>query len=251
MKNYKTLAQTIYKRKSVRAYSKTPADILEGDVDFIRDFEIQPLIDGIKVKIKILGAEEVNNRRSDYCIAFYSEKKPLYLENIGFIGQQMELELQSKGLGTCWWGLKKPKKDYKNADGLDCVITMTAGYPKNAETRNYPGGYKRKTFNEITIGRTAQSSEESPDSLIEAARIAPSAVNLQPWLIEKTGNRYDFFIRPQKNIIEKIIKDIRHIDMGIAMAHLFVQAKADGASVTFGFEGKDAKQGKYIASIFV
>ena len=51
--------------------------------------------------------------------------------------------------------------------------------------------------------------------------------------------------------MEKIIKDMRHIDMGIAMAHLFVQAKADGANVTFGFDGKDIKQGKYVGAIVV
>jgi nitroreductase len=87
------------------------------------------------------------------------------------------------------------------------------------------------------------------DSLIEAVRIAPSAVNLQPWLIEKAGNKYNFYIRPPKGMIERLIKDMRHVDMGIAMAHLFIKAKADGANVSFSFEGKSIKQGGYIASL--
>ena len=243
MKDFKRLSDTIYTRKSVRAYSKSPAEILENGADLMEVFGIQPLADSIKVKVKILRKAEVRNNRSNYCIAFYSEEKPLHLENIGFIGQQIELELQSMGLGTCWWGMKQPRKKYKNRDGLYCVITMTAGHPKNAETRVYPDGFDRKAAGDIIVGDTV------PDRLIEAVRIAPSAVNLQPWLIEKIDNKYNFYIRPSKNIMEKMLGKMRNIDIGIAMAHLFIQAKADGLDVSFGFEGKNTEQYKYIAGI--
>jgi len=242
-KDYKQLAETIFKRKAVRAYSERPAELLDGDADLAEAFGIQPLVEGIKVKAKVLKEREVKNKRSDYCIAFYSEDKPLSLENIGFIGQQLELELQSRGLGTCWWGMKKPKKDYKAVDELDCVITMTAGYPKSDEARAYPDDFKRKTAKDIIIGGT------EPDNLIEAARIAPSAMNLQPWLIEKIGNRYDFYLRPPKGFMEKLMGNMRRIDMGIAMAHLFCRAKANGSDVSFSFDGNHKTEGTYIASI--
>ena len=245
MKDYKHLAETIYRRNSFREFSKKPVDFLEGGIDLIESFEIQVLIDTVKVKVKVLGKDKIKNERSDYCIAFYSEKKPLYLENIGFIGQQIDLELQSKGLGTCWWGMKKPKRKYRKLDGLECVITMTAGWPQTSGTRVYPDGFDRKAAAGIIIGDTI------PDGLTEAVRVAPSAVNLQPWLIEKTDNRYNFFIRPPKTIMERIIGDMRHIDMGIDMAHMFVRAKANGLNVSIGFEGKDTNQGKYIGTIIV
>jgi hypothetical protein len=246
MKDYNYLAEMIYKRKSVREYSKRPAEILENDSGLLETFGIQPLIDTIKVKVKVLRKNEVRNDRSDYCIAFYSEEKPLHLENIGFIGQQLDLELQSQGMGTCWWGMKKPKNNYKSADGLDCIITMTAGYPRNAETRIYPAGFDRKAVKDIVVGNAPAGQ---PDKLIEAVRIAPSAVNLQPWLIEKLDNKYNFYIRTPKGLMEKMISSLRHIDMGIAMAHLFVQAKADGYKVSFGFEGKDITQGTYVGTV--
>jgi hypothetical protein len=243
-KNYKLLSETIYKRKSVRVYSELPAELLDGNADLAEVFSVQPFVNDIKVKVKVLKTGEVKNKRSDYCIAFYSEEKPLYLENIGFIGQQIELELQARGLGTCWWGMKKPKKNFKTSDGLNCVITMTAGYPKNIETRVYPDGFKRKQAFDIILGNT------KPDSLIEAVRIAPSAMNLQPWHIEKLGNTYDFYLMPPKGIMEKMIKGLRPIDMGIAMAHLFIKAKADGLNVSFDFNGKNKKEG-FIASVVV
>jgi hypothetical protein len=247
MKDYKYLAEMIYKRKSVREYSKKPSEILENNINMLEAFEIHHLIDSIKVKVAVLRKSGVRNERSDYCLAFYSEEKPLHLENIGFIGQQISLELFSKGLGTCWWGMKKPKNNFKSADGLDCIITMTAGYPQNAETRVHPDDFDRKTARDIVVGDAASD----PDTLIEAVRIAPSAINLQPWLIEKIDNRYNFYIRKPKSIMEKMIPAMRHIDMGIAMAHLFVQAKADGHNVSFGFEGKDIKQGAYIGTVYV
>jgi nitroreductase len=247
--DYKRLAETIYKRKAVKVYSEATADILENDIDLIEAFNVQPLIKDIKVNVKILKKDEVNNNRSPYCIAFYSEEKPLHLENVGFIGQQIELELQSQGLGTCWWGMKKPKKEYKKADGLACVITMAAGHPRKAETRIYPDGFKRKEINEIITGNTKPDCLS--DSLTEAVRIAPSAVNLQPWLIEKAADKYNFYIREPKGMMEKLIKDMRHIDMGIAMAHLYVKAKADGLNVSFSFEGTSIKEGDYIASVIV
>jgi hypothetical protein len=244
--DYKRLAEMIYKRKAVRLYSAAAADILENGTDLIEALGVRPLRDDIKVKVKVLRKGEVKNNRSPYCLAFYSEEKPFHRENIGFIGQHIELELQSRGLGTCWWGMKKPKKDYKKTDGLSCIITMTAGLPQKDEPRIYPEGFIRKSASEITIGNTA-----AEDSLIEVVRIAPSAVNLQPWLMEKAGNNYNFSIRPPKSMIEKLIKDMRYIDMGIAMAHLFIKAKADGANVSFSFEGKSSAQGGFIASAVV
>ena len=245
MKDYKNLAETIYKRKSIRKYSRDPVEFLDKDIDLIKELDIKPLIDNIKVKVKILRKEEVKNDRSDYCIAFYSEEKPHNLENIGFIGQQVELALQFKGIGTCWWGMKKPKKEYKNIDGLSCIITMTAGYPKVKVERAYPEGFSRKANKEIFIGNLI------PDNYSEVIRIAPSAVNLQPWLIEKTGNKFNFYLRPPKSLIEKMIKDMRQLDMGIAMAQFFIQVKADGKNVSFDFIGNDAKFGKFVASAVV
>jgi nitroreductase len=239
------LAETIRKRKSTREFSDTAVEIFDNNTDLIEHFGILPLAGDIKVKVKVLKKNEVNNKRSSYCIAFYSEEKPRHLENIGFIGQQLDLALQSMGIGTCWWGMKKPKRAFKKTDGLSCIITMTAGYPKETETRAYPDGFIRKKTDEIITANT------TADSLIEAARIAPSAVNLQPWLIEKADSKYNFYIRPPKSMMEKMIKDMRRIDMGIAMAHLYVQAKADGKNVSFSFDGEKIKQGNFIGSIIV
>ncbi|MCL2140697.1 MAG: hypothetical protein FWH42_03345 [Dehalococcoidia bacterium] len=243
MRDYKKLAETIYSRKSSREYDDTSTELLEGDPDLMQVFSVETLVDDIKVAVRVLRDRQVKNDRSNYCLAFYSEDKPRYLENIGFIGQQIELELQAEGLGTCWWGMKKPSKEYKSHNGLDCVITMSAGVPKAVEKRAYPDGFKRNNADEIMIGNAL------PDRLIEAVRIAPSAVNLQPWLIEKSDHDYSFYLRQPKGIMEKLIGSMRHIDMGIAIAHFFVQAKANGLNLSFDFNGNNREKALFIAKI--
>ena len=242
MKDYNLLAQTIYKRKSVRTFIKKSIGI-KKDTNILEAFNIEPLVKDIKVNIKLLKKEEIWNTWSNYCFAFYSEDKPYHLENIGFIGQQLDLTLQSKGIGSCWWGLKKPKSKFKKSEGLDCIITMAAGIPQNPEIRNYPESFNRKSPKDIVIGDT------NPDDLIKAVSIAPSAMNMQPWLIEKNGGKYSFYLRNPINFIERMATWMRNVDMGIALAHFYIQAKADGHTVSFGFEGNDINQGKFIADI--
>jgi len=51
--------------------------------------------------------------------------------------------------------------------------------------------------------------------------------------------------------MEKLITDMRLIDMGIAMAHMFVQAKADCRYVTFEYDKKDFEKNKYIGTVCI
>jgi len=247
--DYKQLADAIYYRKSTRDYSDAVVDVLENKVDLVGAFGLVPLVADIKVYVRVLASHEVKNRKAKYCIGFYSEDKPLALENVGFIGQQLDLILQSQGIATCWWGMKKPKKEFKKVDGLDCFITMMAGMATKDESRQYPEGFKRKAAEDIIVGDV--SAECATDKFVEAVRVAPSAVNRQPWLVEKVDDKYNFYLRNSKNPLDLIIGDMRNIDLGIAIAHLFVVSKADNHQVGFGFGGADNGKHKFIAGVRV
>jgi len=247
--DYKQLADAIYYRKSTRNYSDAVVEILENKGDLVEVFGLVPLLPDIKVAVRVLESHEVKNKKAKYCIGFYSEDKSLALENVGFIGQQLDLLLQSQGIATCWWGMKKPKKEFKKVDGLDCFITMMAGMPTKEEKREYPNGFKRKAAADIIVGDVA--SDELSDKLIEAVRIAPSAVNRQPWLVGNDEDKYNFYLKKSANPLDLIIGDMRNIDLGIAIAHLFVQAKAEGFNVEFNFVGTDSGKHKFIAGVKV
>lgn len=80
-------------------------------------------------------------RRQEYCILLYSEKKDNYLQNIGYIGEQLDLYLVSKNVGTLWFGIGRPEE--KQHDGLDFVI-MIAIAKIDSETKFRKDMYKSR-----------------------------------------------------------------------------------------------------------
>ncbi|MCL2847285.1 MAG: hypothetical protein FWE13_00850 [Firmicutes bacterium] len=253
--DYKKLADAIYYRKSTRSYSDKVCELLENKGDLVVAFGLEALLPDIKVSVRVLESHEVKNKKAKYCIGFYSEDKPLALENIGFIGQQLDLLLQSEGIATCWWGMKKPKKEFKCVDGLDCFITMMAGKAKVDEKRAWPDDFKRKDTWSIVLGDYRDLLQEETrieDSrFLEVVRVAPSAVNRQPWLVKKVEGKYNFYLKNSKNPLDIIIGDMRNIDLGIAIAHFFVQAKAEGFNTEFGFGGTDSDKHKFVVGVSV
>ena len=114
----------IFKRKSFHIFR---------DIGSIDTHELQcveeayktftPLISDIKTAIKIVPADETTCKRGqEYCILLYSEKKENYLQNIGYIGERLDLYLASLGIGALWFGIGNPNDPTYN--GLDFVIMI-------------------------------------------------------------------------------------------------------------------------------
>ncbi|MDR1940428.1 MAG: hypothetical protein LBQ40_06545 [Clostridiales bacterium] len=243
-KDYFKLSQEIYRRKSVREYTDDTIDFLEDGTDLTKKFGLVPLFKDIRFEIAVLKDGEIKNRRSKYCIAFYSEDIDGCNENVGFIGQQLSLELQAMGIGTCWRGVKKPNSDNRSRDGLRFVLSMTAGYPKGPATRSVYD-FNRVDAADIAIGE--------PDEYIEAVRLAPSAVNNQPWAVEKSGAAYNFYLKKARNFFLGMVlgENLRKIDMGIGMAHLFIKVKAAGKDAVMSANGQNLPDALYIGTIEV
>ena len=119
------LYEMIFKIKSFHLFRNIGNEkiTLEELKDIENKFkELKPLDDSIKVKIKIVKDSTTCIRGQEYCILFYSEKKDNYLQNIGYLGEQLDLYLVSKNIGTLWFGIGKVKE--KELDGLDFVIMI-------------------------------------------------------------------------------------------------------------------------------
>ena len=121
----KELYKMIFKRKSFHLFRNIGNEHLTEEE--LKDIEkeisnLKPLVEDIKVKIKIVKDSTTCKRGQEYCILFYSEKKDNYLQNIGYLGEQLDLYLVSKNIGTLWFGIGKP--DEKELDGLDFVIII-------------------------------------------------------------------------------------------------------------------------------
>ena len=102
------LTEMIYRRKSVRSFTNelVSDEILKKIEEFVDS--AKPLYPEIKVKMEIVPRNQVKcicPWTTQQLITIFSEDKPGYLENVGFIFQQLDLYIQSIGIGTCWLGM--------------------------------------------------------------------------------------------------------------------------------------------------
>ena len=215
------LKDVIYKRKSFRSYSekKLSAETLQDIENCIKNAKV--LYPHIKFEWEIIGAEKikcVQNWRAPHYIAMFAEDVDGARENLGFIFQQVELHMQSIGIGTCWLGLGKLNADDDTAEkhsGMECIMMMAFGMPEGEEYRKDLSEFKRRTADEIS---------DAADARLECARIAPSAVNSQPWYFVHDGETIHVYCIT-KYLIHKVLGKMNKFDMGIALAHLYVENK--------------------------
>ena len=177
--NNEELYNMIFKRKSFHLFRNIGNEhITEDELKNIKNHfnELKPLNPDIKVKIKIVKEGATCKRGQEYCILFYSEKKDNYLQNIGYLGEQLDLYLVSKNIGTLWFGIGKVEE--KQFDGLDFVI-MIAISKVDSEEKFRKDMYKskRKELSEIWNGNYYLD-------IANIVRFAPSACNTQPWKVE-------------------------------------------------------------------
>lgn len=124
----------------------------------------RPMECDCKVDAKIVPRAETSCPRGEYCILLFSEKKKNYLQNIGYIGEQLDLWLASRNIGVCWYGLGKTEETTYH--GLDFVIMLAIEKAEENEFRKDVFKSKRKPLEEIWIGK------EYP-SIANIVRFAP------------------------------------------------------------------------------
>ena len=209
----------IFKRKSFHLFRNIGKEHISNEE--LKDIEeyftkLKPLADDIKVKIKIVKEGAICRRGQEYCILFYSEKKENYLQNIGYLGEQLDLYLVSKNIGTLWFGIGKV--DEKQYEGLDFVIMIAIAKVDSAEKfRKDMYKSKRKELQEIWNG-------EDYLNIANIVRFAPSACNTQPWIVESSKNElkvYRYRKEGKRGIMpkDKVIY-YNQIDIGIFLCFL-------------------------------
>jgi len=214
------LIEMIDKRRSVRSYTDEPVD---GEtLQKIRTFiaQAKPLYPELRISGEIIGREHVKcifPWVTPQVIAIYTEETEGALVNAGFIFQQTDLYLQSLGLGTCWLGMgrldSRTGVETVHDDGLEFVMMLAFGHHKGKEMRKGAADFKRRSLSEIA---------DAADARLEPARLAPSSVNSQPWYFTHEGDIIHAYCVRQGILKKHALSDMNQIDMGIALAHLYV-----------------------------
>ena len=125
-----TLQEMIFHRKSCRSFTGKPVE--PEMIAQILSFEPKPLYPEIRVRMDIISRDKVKcicPWTTPQLIAIWSEETEGYLENIGFLFQQMDLYLQTLGLGVCWLGLgRMDPKTAPEVEGMKFVIMMASPF---------------------------------------------------------------------------------------------------------------------------
>jgi nitroreductase len=237
------LEETIYKRRSVRKYGDNP--LAQETLDEIREFigDIPVLNPDINWSYEIVGPENVKTLmrwKAPHYLVIFSEPVQNYFQNIGFIFQQVDLFLQSKGIGTCWIGAGSPK-NYENPNPEhEFVILLAFGNPSGELYRN-KDQFKRKDLSEI--------SDKTDERLIPA-QFAPSAANSQTWYFKHNDDgSYDVYRNRRRLNLNNRMINWNKIDIGIALAHLYI-SNTDTFASTLDKPHKELK-GKVFEMSFV
>jgi len=199
----------IYKRKSIRKYDQTKLD--ESMLEKVREkiANLKPLYPDIKYSVDIVGKTKgIFGIAAPHYLVFGSEDKEGFRENIGFIGQQMDLFLSETGLGACWLGMAKPEE--KPDSSLPFVISMAFGAPAETLYRNI-SEFKRKTITEMS---------EGSDPRLEAARLAPSGMNAQNWYFIAQDEMIHCYTKKPTLLSGLLAGSLVYIDFGIALCHI-------------------------------
>jgi nitroreductase len=199
----------IRKRKSIRQYDMIELDAVTLDKVKTQIENLAPLYPDIKYSVEIVNKTKgMFGIKAPHYLIFGSEEKDGSNENIGFIGQQMDLFFSESGLGSCWLGMSKP--DEKESNGLPFVICMSFGNPAEPLHRSL-AEFKRKSLFEIS---------EGTDERLEAARLSPSGVNAQNWYFIADGGKIHCYRKKPGLLLGLMAGKLGGIDMGIALCHI-------------------------------
>ena len=159
------------------------------------------------------------------------EGKPAVEEGVGYTGEGIILEAALLGLGTCWvsgfFRQDAAKRDVALGPGERIYAVSPLGYAereRTAKDRIYSalaGSEKRKALSEIVSGSAPLPWQSAA---VEAARLAPSATNRQPWRFILTPGAITVRMDGSKGSG----RYPKRLDCGIAMLHLEVGALASG-----------------------
>ena len=210
----KELYTQIFRRKSYHTFKERISEPITNDEldDIYEAFKSFDRLNDSKIDIKI---EKDNHgsiiRNSEYVIKIFSEVKPGYLQNVGYVGEQLDLYLFSKNIGALWFGIAKSDEIY---NGLNYVILIAIGKVDSYRKDMYKS--KRKEIDDIWIG------EQLPFSNI--VRFAPSACNSQPWLVENKDDKLYVYRKSKSGKVGIMPKDksvfYNQIDIGIFMCFM-------------------------------
>ncbi|ADL13013.1 nitroreductase family protein [Acetohalobium arabaticum] len=189
----------------------------------------------------VIGSYGSVKGTSSYIVFIGDTTTPNVEAKVGYLGEGLVLEATLLGLSTCWiGGFFKPEVAAKQIDlaEKEKVFAVTPlGYTKESKSFEekvmgwMAKSHQRKSLSEIAAGYNEDNWPGWVKQGLKAARVAPSAVNRQPW---RFNYDKDSVLLSLDNTKDKY--DIpKELDCGIAMLHFELGALKAGVKGSWEF----------------
>ena len=225
---------------------------------------------GIPVTVKFLSAKENGLTcpvvtDCDLYVGGRVKDVPKASVAFGYSFERFVLYAQSLGLGTVWLGGTMNRAAYEKAMELAgdelMLCASPVGYPaakmsvRENMMRKVVKADERIAFEELFFDgdfTTPLTKEKAGKfaAALEMVRLAPSAVNKQPWRVVMVGDSVHFYLVRSKGVGHGEKLDMQMIDMGIALCHFALTAEEMGLQMAFVEEDPNIlnAEGAYITS---
>lgn len=230
-------------RHSVRAYDgrKVPDDMLDrldpflsGFSELCRGARGVLLDDAGDVFTGIIASLGRITGVSTVAVFIGDTSVPEYMEAVGYLGEGVILQATSLGLGTCWiagtFNRNRTAARIKLGKNERVVAITSLGFSAEKEdaghrlVRNLAKSRKRKPLEDISGGLPPEKWPPGCREALEAARLAPSALNRQPWFFEVNHGEITLSVQG----VGSGYGSLKRLDCGIAMLHFEVAARVLG-----------------------
>lgn len=262
------IQQLVRERRSVRTFDEK--GLTEDDLEKLNSFMTG--IDNpyhIPVEFVMLNAKEYQLTcpvvvGTDIYVGGKIKRIPSAEEAFGYAFEMLVLYAQSLGIGTVWLGGTMDRGAFERAMSLEPDEMMPCasplGYPahkmslRESMMRKAIKADSRNDFEELFFDGSfdAPLTKKKAGRLaypLEMVRLAPSAVNRQPWRVVISDGAVHFYMKRAKGFGGAF--DMQKIDLGIALCHFALAAEESGIGIEFALQEPEIAAGdgiEYIAS---
>lgn len=218
--------EAIYIRKSVRHYSKKAVSSM-----LLQHIEnCAGKLSGWREEgccsVRIYNAKEAQDKikglfrvHAPYYMAVFTRKTPAALIDAGFFAQRLVLYMTTKGLGTCYQGgCRLPASEVPK--DMQLAVMVAFGYAEGDLVRD---SYQAKRYPLSRICHFRENAGEEIRTMLKAARLAPSAMNRQPWRFVAWSDRIEVYLH-RDGFMKTILASSQLVDIGIVLCHLLEAA---------------------------
>ena len=142
-------------------------------------------------------------------IVLAGKKAPDLEERCGYFGEKLVLKAQELGLNTCWVALTHGKSKAALGPGEREVIVISLGYGKTQ-------GASRRSKDAAAVSDLNADAPQWYRQGVEAALLAPTAVNQQKFRFERNGD----VVTARAGLLGTCLR----IDLGIVKCHFEIGA---------------------------